>query len=97
MSTIGPVVTVRRLDAAVSGGRRTSRLRRAEALATPGAKLTQFLRGVDRVPVPVRPDALVVSDNADLYGTLADLRDRARRGNDQRTRHDAATERYDSG
>jgi hypothetical protein len=32
---------------------------------------------VDRLPVYVREDALVVSDNADLYGTLADLFERA--------------------
>jgi hypothetical protein len=51
---------------------------RSEALATPGAKLTQFLSGIDRLPIPVHAGALVVSDNADVYGTLADLRDRAR-------------------
>jgi hypothetical protein len=51
---------------------------RPEALATPGAKLNQFLRGVERLPVPIDEKALVVSDNADLYGTLADLRDRER-------------------
>jgi hypothetical protein len=30
------------------------------------------------VPVPLADDAIVVSDNADLYGTLADLEDRER-------------------
>lgn len=50
---------------------------RAEALAAPGKSLDQFLRGVAQAPVPLGPDALVISDNGDLYGTLADLRSRA--------------------
>ena len=49
-----------------------------EALATAGEKLTQFLRGVLQLPVPVRDTALVISDNADLYGMLADLWEQAR-------------------
>jgi hypothetical protein len=51
---------------------------RPEALATPGEKLTQLLRGLSRLPVPLADDALVVSDNADLYGTVADLYRRER-------------------
>ncbi|HEY1067797.1 MAG TPA: hypothetical protein VGE52_16860 [Pirellulales bacterium] len=51
---------------------------RPEALASPGEKLAQFLRGLSRLPVPLRDDALVVSDNADLYGTLGDLIERSR-------------------
>jgi hypothetical protein len=47
-----------------------------EALAAPGPKLLQFLRGVEQIPVPVAEDALVISDNGDLYGTLDDLRRR---------------------
>jgi hypothetical protein len=47
---------------------------RPEALAAPGEKLTQLLRGIAALPVPLRPDALVVSDNGDLYGTVGDLR-----------------------
>lgn len=50
---------------------------RPDALAAPGAPLTQFLRGIRSVPVPVSHEAIVISDNADLYGTLADLEDRA--------------------
>jgi hypothetical protein len=50
---------------------------RPAALAEPGPPLTQFLRGLAAVPVPLAADALVISDNADLYGTLADLTDRA--------------------
>lgn len=46
---------------------------RPEALAVPGAKLSQFLRGLARLPVPLFEETLVVSDNADLYGTISDL------------------------
>lgn len=51
---------------------------RPETLATPGVKLDQFLQGLSQIPVPVSPEALVVSDNADLYGTLADLWERTK-------------------
>ena len=51
---------------------------RPEALAEPGGRLTQFVRGVRQIPVPVSDDAIVISDNADLYGTLLDLEDRDR-------------------
>lgn len=50
---------------------------RESALAVAGEKLDQFLAGLSRLPVPVRDDALVVSDNADIYGTVADLFQRA--------------------
>ncbi|HEY7371956.1 MAG TPA: hypothetical protein VIF57_07230 [Polyangia bacterium] len=53
---------------------------RPEALAAPGPQLSQFLRAMRAVPVPLADDAIVVSDNADLYGTLADLEDRERAG-----------------
>lgn len=49
---------------------------REEALAGPGKKLTQFLSGVGELPVAVRDDALVISDNGDIYGTLNDLFER---------------------
>lgn len=49
---------------------------RPETLAAPGPQLRQFLSGLLEVPVPLRPDALVISDNADIYGTLVDLRER---------------------
>jgi hypothetical protein len=52
---------------------------REEALALRGEKLSQFLRGLARLPVPLKEDALVVSDNADIYGTVADLYKRAKR------------------
>jgi hypothetical protein len=50
---------------------------RAEALAEVGDKVNQFLRGLSRLPVPLRDDALVISDNGDLYGTVADILQRA--------------------
>lgn len=46
---------------------------RPEALAEPGPKLAQLLAGIRDVPVPLADDAVVISDNADIYGTLADL------------------------
>src|SRR5262249_62015666 len=50
---------------------------REEALAAPGPQLDQFLRAMAELPVPLSDDALVVSDNADVYGTMADLWQRA--------------------
>jgi hypothetical protein len=44
-----------------------------DALAHAGKKLIQFLRGVGQLPVIIRDDALVISDNGDIYGTLDDL------------------------
>lgn len=46
---------------------------RPEALAEPGSSVDQFLRGLDQMPVPIDDEALVVSDNADIYGTVADV------------------------
>jgi hypothetical protein len=50
---------------------------REDALAFPGEKLTQFISGLMRVPAFVREEALVISDNGDLYGTVADVKARA--------------------
>ncbi len=50
---------------------------REETLAVAGQKLDQFLAGIAKLPVPMRDDALVISDNGDIYGTLTDLRQRA--------------------
>jgi hypothetical protein len=47
---------------------------REDALVADGVKLRQFLRGIEQLPIPVREEAMVISDNADLYGTLADVR-----------------------
>ena len=49
---------------------------RSEALAEAGPQLKQFLEGISQIPIPVDREALVVSDNADIYGTLVDLRKR---------------------
>lgn len=49
---------------------------RPEALAAAGHSLSQLLKGLGRLPVPLDHDALVVSDNADLYGTVEDLQAR---------------------
>jgi hypothetical protein len=53
---------------------------RPEALAAPGGKLDQFLRGLAQLPIPLQDGALVVSDNGDIYGTVADLIERAQSG-----------------
>jgi hypothetical protein len=49
---------------------------RPEALAAPSPKLAQFCKGIDALPVPLSPDALVISDNGDLYGTFEDVKGR---------------------
>ena len=41
---------------------------RSEALAEPGPTLAQFLCAMQQVPVPLADDALVISDNAYIYG-----------------------------
>jgi hypothetical protein len=46
---------------------------RPDALAAVGEKLSQLLQGLAQLPVPLDEQALVVSDNADIYGTVADL------------------------
>ncbi len=46
---------------------------REDALAAPGEKLTQFVQGLVQIPVLIRADALVISDNGDVYGTIADV------------------------
>ena len=54
---------------------------RPEALACDSGKIGQFLDGIDRLPVPLALDALVISDNGDIYGTIADLESRLERLN----------------
>lgn len=49
---------------------------RPESLAVAGAKLTQLMIGIEQLPIPLAEDALVVSDNGDIFGTVADLSDR---------------------
>jgi hypothetical protein len=46
---------------------------REEALASATPSLKQLLKGLNKMPVPIDDTALVVSDNGDIYGTMADL------------------------
>lgn len=46
---------------------------REQALAAPGPSLSQLMAGLSQLPVPLDRDALVVSDNADLYGDVHEL------------------------
>ena len=46
---------------------------RPEALAHDAAKIGQFLDGISQLPVPIADDALVISDNGDIYGTVNDM------------------------
>lgn len=46
---------------------------RAEALATAGGPVNQLVSGLRQLPVPLEHDALVISDNGDVYGTVEDL------------------------
>jgi hypothetical protein len=49
---------------------------RPEALEGPGSQIEQFVRGLERIPIPIDEEALVISDNADIYGTVSDIWDR---------------------
>jgi hypothetical protein len=49
-----------------------------EALASPGPHVEQLLSGLSKLPVPVDDDALICSDNCDIYGTYVDLIERSR-------------------
>ena len=51
---------------------------RPDALAEPGSSIEQFLQGLEQMPIPIDDEALVVSDNADVYGTVADVWKRAK-------------------
>lgn len=50
---------------------------RAEALAMDTLKMEQFLDGISQLPVPHANDALVISDNADIYGLVSDIESRS--------------------
>jgi hypothetical protein len=39
----------------------------------PGVPIRQLLTGVAAALIPIDDDAVVIGDNADLYGTIADL------------------------
>jgi hypothetical protein len=49
---------------------------RPETLAYEPGKISQFLDGINQLPVPVADDALVISDNGDIYGTRSDMESR---------------------
>lgn len=49
---------------------------RADALSDDLPRIRQFTSGVSQMPIPIPPDALVISDNGDLYGTVDDLFER---------------------
>jgi hypothetical protein len=36
-------------------------------------KNKQFLKGISQLPLPIQSSALVINDNADIYGTLEDI------------------------
>ncbi len=46
-----------------------------ETLSSNQEKIEQFLTGVSEIPVPIMDDALVISDNADIFGTITDIHD----------------------
>ena len=46
---------------------------RPELLASNEDAVRQLLTGLSQMPIPIDDDALVVSDNADIYGTVRDL------------------------
>jgi hypothetical protein len=46
---------------------------RSEALEGPTHSLTQLLAGLSQLPIPLDREALVISDNADIYGTVHEL------------------------
>ncbi|MEO0425394.1 MAG: hypothetical protein AAF184_23880 [Pseudomonadota bacterium] len=53
---------------------------RPQALSGSAPGVSQLLSGLDELPVPLQSQAMVVSDNGDLYGTVADLRRRETNG-----------------
>lgn len=50
---------------------------REDALVAHGDKLNQFTLGIGQLPIPLEDNTLVISDNGDMYGTVADVRQRA--------------------
>jgi len=46
---------------------------RPETLAYDPDRIGQFLDGISQLPVPLAADALVISDNGDIYGTIKDM------------------------
>lgn len=49
---------------------------RSDALVDDVDRISQFVTAMDQMPIPIESNALIISDNADIYGTLADVRGR---------------------
>lgn len=49
---------------------------RPELLVENTQAINQLLSGLTQMPIPIDEDALVISDNCDIYGTVADLQER---------------------
>ena len=52
---------------------------RPELLSQSQTAMAQLLDGLAQMPIPVDESALVVSDNADIYGTVSDVSKRLER------------------
>ena len=50
---------------------------RENALENDKDKINQFLVGLKQLPIPLDKNVFVISDNADIYGTLNDLSSRS--------------------
>jgi hypothetical protein len=50
---------------------------RSEALAKAGGPVEQLTHGIEQMPIPIEDEALVISDNADIYGNVGDILQRA--------------------
>ncbi len=49
---------------------------RQDALLSQITKITQLLEGLAQLPVPLHDNALVISDNGDIFGLLSDVQAR---------------------
>lgn len=47
-----------------------------EALASDTVAIKQLLAGIAQMPIPIEQQTLIISDNGDMYGTVADLKAR---------------------
>ncbi|MES2708795.1 MAG: hypothetical protein V4726_19530 [Verrucomicrobiota bacterium] len=56
---------------------------RPEALASEASKMAQFLDGISQLPVPHAGNALVISDNGDIYGLVTDIERRLEQAEQQ--------------
>lgn len=49
---------------------------RSNALAEDVDTMAQFITGISQLPIPLSSNALVISDNGDIYGTITDIEQR---------------------